>query len=411
MATLTFRNYDGTEPIMDKYSQAYFTWNVPYSVTIDSIIVNSSGALNSGGDVLFKLWINGWNFDRETWYNAWSIQDITITGPWSISAGSSINIQWTTLEGWRYMQMRYTPNEQLPVRISYRPTQSISFSQMQSRLGVPSGELKMSHYRRGHRFPRMSMSLVTSMPASTSNQSMSTMLMTPFTTRSVVFFSVLGVDPYYNIGNWPDSFAQWIWTDYNIDRKWFCFWKYIYLDQPQNVRVYLATDNFGTLFVDGTRYLFSSSYETAVNSSIIQLSAGMHLIEVNAAENIGTPTSFIMSMVNADYGFIITRSNTSWKCIDHTLSLEQNPPLRIGMGINDPDGQPWWWGGSQWDGAANIWEAIDMAKRNGALFMHYFTTNPWAPARVNWYNTFSGINGITASWSTVVEFAPGLVYS
>jgi hypothetical protein len=239
---------------------------------------------------------------------------------------------------------------------------------------------------------------------------MSTMLMTPFTTRSVISLGTYGTAPWYGIGNWPDSSAQWLWTDYNTDKKWFCFWKYINLSRAYNVRVYLAADNYGTLFIDGTRYLFTSAWENAVNSGIIWLSAGMHLIEVNAAEHVGTPTSFIMSMTDADYGGIVTRSDTSWKCIDHSLSLEQNPPLRIGLGINDPNGQPWWWGGSQWDGAANIWEAIDMAKRNGALFMHYFSNNPWAAARVNWYNSFTGINGMGASWSTVVEFAPGLVY-
>lgn len=236
-----------------------------------------------------------------------------------------MTIQWATLDSGRYLECRYVYGEILPVRINYTPAQSINFSDMITRFGIPSNvPMKMSQFSLFGLLPRMSGNITNNIPLVNSNKSVSTLLMTPFTTRPVYSLGYYGAAPWYGVTNWPDSSSQWIWTDYNIDQKWFCFWKYFYLSNDTDIYAYLAADNYGLLYVDGLLRVSNSDWQnTSYTPTYFRLSSGLHLIEVNAAEAYGTPTAFLACLNNATTGDVVVRTDTSWKCIDHSISYEQ----------------------------------------------------------------------------------------
>jgi len=318
-----FTNYTGNERVINKYNQIWFSVVVPYSITINQIIINASGGINNGGYIVCNIWSNNVLVHGQA-YSLTSIQDTYINKNISVGAGQTFSIQWSTMETWRYLSCRKTCGEVLPVRITYTPNQSISLSQMQTRYGVTSSiPLSMSSFTRSNRLPRMATTLMNNIPSSNSNHSLSTLLACPFSNRSVVSKGGYGTAPWYGIGNWPDGSSTWLWTDYNTDLKWFCFWKYFYLSRAYNVYAYLAADNYGTLFIDGIQRLVNSNWSSASNTGVIWLSAGLHCIEVDCAEASGTPTAFMACLTDADYGGVVVRSDTSWRCVDHSISYEQ----------------------------------------------------------------------------------------
>jgi hypothetical protein len=322
--SLVFSNYTGNEKTFTKYDQIWLTVTVPYSVSISQIIINASGGLNNGGYVVCNIWVAGTLVHGQAYSGINSIIDTVINKTINIDAGQTMSIQWSTMETYRYLTCYRLFGEVLPVRITYSPRQAISFSLMQSRYGVDSNiPLNMSLFSRSNRLPRISTLLSNNIPVSNSNQSMGSLIMCPFNTRTVVSKGYYGTAPWYGISNFPDGSAQWLWTDYQIDQKWFCFWKYFYLSRAYNVRAYLAADNYGTLFIDGIERVYNDNWGYAYNSDIVWLSEGLHCIEVNCAEASGSPTAFIACLTDSDYGGIVVRTDTSWRCTDHSISFEQ----------------------------------------------------------------------------------------
>ena len=322
--SLTFSNYIGNEDVLTKYDQIFFTWTPPYNVLISQIVINASGGINNGGYIVCNIWANNSQVFGSA-YGINSVQDTIISININLNAGQNLSIQWTTLETGRYLYCRYVFGGILPVRITYSPTQSINFSDMISRFGIPSNvPMSMSQFSRFGLLPRMAGNIANNIPQSNSDKSVSTLLMTPFTTRPVYSLGYYGTWPWYEVSYWPDSSSQWIWTDYNIDQKWFCFWKYFYLPNYVDVRAYLAADNYGRLYVDGILRVFNSNWNTtSISDSYFTLSPGLHIIEVNAAENYGTPTAFLACLAEAWGAGVFLRTDTSWKCIDHSISYEQ----------------------------------------------------------------------------------------
>ena len=82
---------------------------------------------------------------------------------------------------------------------------------------------------------------------------------------------------------------------------------------------------------------------------------------------------------------------------------------------NDPNGVSLNWDGLEWDNAANLGEAVRLARSSGAVALEYFSSDVNSNAHVRWYNEFNlGFGQLMkdtsnlSSMTIVVEFAAGI---
>jgi len=118
----TYRNFTGSETIINYNNQIFFNWTAPVSCNITSLTIQASGALNNGGFIIASISINGNQvFSQAYTINSLTDNVISMNG-WTstnIAAGQVLSIQWTTLNASRYFQIRSNATSDLPVVFSY----------------------------------------------------------------------------------------------------------------------------------------------------------------------------------------------------------------------------------------------------------------------------------------------------
>ena len=97
--------------------------------------------------------------------------------------------------------------------------------------------------------------------------------------------------------------------------------------------------------------------------------------------------------------------------VDYPLVVTY-PKITVNAWIDGPqqDVGPWFWSGGQWDGAANLQQAMDYARARGAVVAVYFSNNPNVGTRINWYNNLTQGGQLTMVpniGSTVIQWADG----
>jgi len=137
----SFTNYSLSNPVYTNESgSSYFTWTVPYHLTITSFIMNVSGQTNGGGWGIFYATLGPSSILKgDEYYPAAPATLTELSIPISafskvtFNKGDAIQFKWSTLEASgrpflsRYLDNPpYTPpsNIDLPIKITYTYTQS-----------------------------------------------------------------------------------------------------------------------------------------------------------------------------------------------------------------------------------------------------------------------------------------------
>jgi hypothetical protein len=120
--TVTYQNFTGNEAIINRFSSNSASFTAPSDITLTGLTIQASGAINNSGLVKLQVYING-AVIIDIWYQSTTFQNnvIDISG-WStktILTGQTLFVNWTTLESWRYFQMRNI--SQLPIIVNYVP--------------------------------------------------------------------------------------------------------------------------------------------------------------------------------------------------------------------------------------------------------------------------------------------------